>query len=251
MDYAATLLEQTRAFGELVRTGDPGQPIPTCPEWNLNQLFRHVGRGHRWAAQIVGDRLQHAPDPRDVPNGKPPADPDAAVDWLQQGAQLVLDAIADVGPDTPAWTFVGPRPATWWLRRRVHETTVHRADAALALGAEFTLPADLAADGITEWLELVTARPERADADGPLAVGQSVHLHATEADLGEAGEWTIQRDETGLNWSRSHGKGSVALRGPATDLLLAILRRRPVADTAIAVFGDDAVWQHCLDRMAF
>jgi hypothetical protein len=37
------------------------------------------------------------------------------------------------------------------VRRRPHEATVHRADA-IALGTAFELQAELAADGISEWL---------------------------------------------------------------------------------------------------
>ncbi|MEO8815440.1 MAG: maleylpyruvate isomerase family mycothiol-dependent enzyme [Mycobacterium sp.] len=251
MDYAAALLDENRAFGDVIRAGDPALPVPTCPEWNLQQLFRHVGRGHRWAAQIVADRPDHAIDPRAVPDGKPPAEPDAAIGWLHDGAQLVVDAVAQAGADTPTWTMLGPRPVSWWLRRRLHEVTVHRADADLALGRDFTIAPELAADGISEWLDMVTARPARTGEAPLLADGQTVHLHATEADLGDSGEWTIGRDAHGLSWSRQHGKGSVALRGPARDLLLAVLRRVPVADTGIALFGDHAVWQHWLDRTAF
>ena len=43
----------------------------------------------------------------------------------------------------------------------------------------------------------------------------------------------------------------MALRGPATDLLLVITRRREVGDTAIEVFGDEAVLQTWLDNTKF
>ena len=81
MDFRAALLEQTRAFGEVIRSGDPSTPVQTCPGWTLNQLFRHVGRGHRWAAQIVAEHRAQPLDPRDVRDGKPPDDPDAAIAW--------------------------------------------------------------------------------------------------------------------------------------------------------------------------
>ena len=58
------------------------------------------------------------------------------ITWLRSGPRLLLDAVDATGPQTPVWTFLGPRPAAWWIRRRLHETLVHRADAALALGAE-------------------------------------------------------------------------------------------------------------------
>ena len=44
---------------------------------------------------------------------------------------------------------------------------------------------------------------------------------------------------------------SVALRGGAVDLLLAVVRRVPVADTDIAIFGDAAIWQNWLEKTPF
>jgi hypothetical protein len=33
------------------------------------------------------------------------------------------------------WSFTGPTPASFWIRRMAHETLVHQADAQLAAGA--------------------------------------------------------------------------------------------------------------------
>ncbi|WP_102141282.1 maleylpyruvate isomerase family mycothiol-dependent enzyme [Mycobacterium hubeiense] len=250
MDFRAALLEQTRAFGELIRTADPTTPVPTCPDWTLKQLFRHVGRGNRWAAQIVAHRLSEAPDPREVPEGKPPDDPDAAIDWLNDGAELVIRAVDHVGSDARVWTFLGPRPAGWWIRRRVHEVVVHRADAALALGADYDLPSELAADAISEWIERVAIETKRR-GQRPLELGKTLHLHATDDNLGGIGEWQITSDEEGLDWSHAHAKGDVALRGPAKDLLLTITRRRSGAEAGIEVFGDNAIWDDWLERTPF
>ncbi len=251
MDYAVALLEQNRAFGEAVRSGDASTPVPSCPGWSLAQLFRHVGRGDRWAAHIVADQLDHYLDPRDVEHGKPPSDPDEALSWLHGGARLLVDAVEKVGMDTPVWTFLGSRPAYWWVRRRLHEATVHRADAALALGLDYELTPELAADAISEWLERVAGQAGHGDTPLPLDTGQTVHLHATDPGLGAAGEWTIRTDGTRVSWSHGHDKGAVALRGGAVNLLLAVVRRVPVADTDIAVFGDHAIWQNWLDNTPF
>lgn len=249
MDFREVLLDETRAFGELVRSADPQTPVPTCGEWTVRQLFRHVGRGHRWAAQIVSDRLCEELDPRSVPNGKPPEDMDAALQWLQDGAQLVLDAVEAVGPATRVWTFLGLRPAGWWVRRRVHEATVHRADLALAVGADYTLAPELAADAISEWIELMAVQARRSAT--PLQPGQSLHLHATDPTLGAVGEWMITSGVEGLDWTHEHGKGDVAVRGSATALLLALSRRRTAADLGIEVYGDTAVWDRWLANTPF
>ncbi|MBX7431889.1 maleylpyruvate isomerase N-terminal domain-containing protein [Mycobacterium sp. Y57] len=248
MDFRAALLEQTRAFGELIRPADPATPVPTCGDWTLKQLFRHVGRGNRWAAQIIHDRLSQPLDPRDVRGGKAPDDPDAALDWLDEGARLVIDAVDHVGPETRVWTFLGPRPAGWWIRRRLHEATVHRADAALALGAGFELSPELSGDALSEWIERVCV-----DRRHPVALdlGQSIHLHATEEKLGPTGEWTIVHDSGGVWWSHSHAKGTVALRGPVTELLLAIVRRKTAAEAGLEVFGDTTVWDAWLDSTPY
>jgi uncharacterized protein (TIGR03083 family) len=251
VDYAAAFLEQNRAFGEVIRSGDSSVAVPTCPGWSLTQLLRHVGRGDRWAAQVVADRVDHFLDPRAVEGGKPPPDLDGAISWLHGGARRLIDAVEQVGAETPAWTFLGHRPANWWIRRRLHEATVHRADAALALRLDYTLTPELAADGVTEWLERVAVEAGHDGTPLPLGDGHTVHLHATDPDLGEAGEWTIRTDGGRIAWSHDHGKGTVALRGRAVDLLLAVLRRVSVADTDIAVFGDTAVWGTWLERTPF
>jgi uncharacterized protein (TIGR03083 family) len=249
VDFRATLLGETRALGDVIRSADPETPVPSCPGWNMNQLLKHVGRGHRWSAQIIAERRLDELDPRKVHGGKPPPDPDGAVDWLNEGAQLVIDAVDHVGPEIKVWTFIGPKPAGWWIRRRVHEATVHRADAVLALGGTYELPADLAADGISEWVDLAIVGADRHNP--PLRRGLTLHMHAHDDGLGPTGEWTITNDEEGLQWSHVHAKGDAAVRGSAFDLFLALTRRRSGADAGVEVLGDPEVWETWLTRTPF
>lgn len=249
MDRAAALLEETRLLAALVREADPDVAVPTCPGWTLRQLVRHVGRGHRWAATIARDRRADALDPREVAGGKPSSeDPATVTAWLVESAQELLDGVAAAGPDTPVWTFLGPRPAGWWVRRRLHEGTVHRADAALALGVPVEMDAAVAADGVSEWLGLLAAR---AAQDPPaLADGATLHLHATD-ELGADGEWTVRGGGGRLTWEHGHGKCDVAIRGTALDLLLGVLRRIPADDARLQVHGDTGTWTTYLARTGF
>lgn len=245
MDHAAALLEQNRLLADLVRDTDGATPVPTCPGWTITQLVRHVGRGDRWAAAMVRDRAGSALDPREVPDGKPPAD--GADAWLRESPRLLLDAVA--GNADPVWTFTGPKPAAWWIRRRLHESTVHRADAALALGAPYEIAPAVAADGVSEYLTLVAARPP---ADPPLLDdGATLHLHATDDGLGAAGEWMIRTVGGRVEWAPGHAKGTTAVRGSSADLLLALLRRRPPGDERLQVLGDAGVLDSWLQRTAF
>jgi uncharacterized protein (TIGR03083 family) len=242
MDHAAALIEQTRLLAELSRDAAPSTRVPTCPDWTLRQLLTHLGRGHRWAATIVRERSGAPIDPRTVPDGGQPTDPAEALAWLQASAATVLGAVSETGPDTPVWTFVGPRPSAWWLRRRLHEATVHRADAALALGADYQLSTELAADGVSEWLAIVAARAS-ADAS-PLDPGVTLHLHATDATetTDAAGEWMLRGEPDGVSLSAGHGKATTAVRGRAVDLLLALTRRLTLEQARLEVLGDPAPW---------
>lgn len=249
MDFRAALIDETEAFGELIRSADPSTVVPTCPGWSFTQLLRHVGRGNRWAAQIIAEQRSEPLDPREVPEGKPPEDRDAAIDWLIAGARLVLDSVDAVGAHSEVWTFLGPRPAQWWIRRRLHEATVHRADAAIALGVGYDLPPDLAADAIDEWLERVAV--EATGETSPLDTEQTLHLHATDDGLGAAGEWSLTGTPEGVSLTHEHGKGDAAVRGTAKDLLLAVVRRQTASDGNLEIFGDAAVWDGWLTRTPF
>ena len=245
MDFPAALLEQNQAFGELIRDGDPSTPVPTCAPWTLKQLFRHVGRGHWWAAQIIDDRLTDYLDPRQVRNGKPPDDRAGAIDWLEDSARRIVDAVGRVGADTPVWTFLGPRPAAWWVRRRLHEVAVHRADAAIALGRDFELAPEFAADATTEWLERVVV--EARSGSGPLEAGTTLHLRAD--DTGD--DWVLRGDDGALTMSRAPADATASVSGPATGLLLAVVRRRSADETGLTISGDARIWQSWLDHTPF
>jgi uncharacterized protein (TIGR03083 family) len=243
VDVATALIEQNDEFAEVLRGADEATPVPTCPGWTLRHLMRHVGRGDRWAGQIVADRLSEALDPREVRGGKPPDDGDGAIDWLKGGARQLIDAVDLVGPETSVWTFLGPRPASWWLRRRLHEATVHRADAELALGREFQLSTELAVDGLSEWLERVIA--EAGDDVTPLNDGQALHLDAT-----DGGEW-ILRGTGNPDPGVQLGKSEATVSADATSLFLAVVRRIPADDPRIEIHGAREVWDTWLDRTPF
>jgi uncharacterized protein (TIGR03083 family) len=244
VDHAAAFVEENRLLAALAATADLDTPVPTCPGWSLGQLFRHVGRGDRWAATIV--RTGQPADPREVADGKPPEN--GLVEWLRGGPVAVLDAVAEVGAERPVWTFTGAKPASWWIPRRLGEAMVHRADAALAMGQDYAVDIEHAAEGVSEWLDLVAAR-KAEEIDAPLADGATLHLHATDEGLGEAGEWLVRGIGGDVTWERGHGKGDVAVRGPAGDLLLAVMRRRPAE--SVETIGDTAVWERWLAATGF
>ena len=239
-DYQAALIEQNRFFTETVFSSEPETPIPTCPGWTMRQLIRHVGRAHRWAARIVSTSADVTLDPRTVTDGRPPDDADGARAWLLACPQVLFDAVADAGgTEVTVATFDGPRPAWWWIRRLLHESTVHRADAVLAIDEQYELAPEMAADGIDEWLERLSQRPWPGCP--PIGDGKAVTLKAIDVDL----SWSILGPSNSLQFHRNSADSfeGVHLAGKATDLFLALFRRRDVEDTECLVEGDPNSWE--------
>lgn len=236
--------------------GDLERPVQACPGWTFRQLATHVGRGHRWAAQIVATRAATPIPVREVADGKLPQDPAQHAPWLNAGANQVINAVTAAGSDL-VWTLAGLGPASFWARRRAHEAAVHLADAQLAAGRDVDLAPEAAADGIDEWLGLIAAStggtpdPARAQAQDLRGDGQSLHVHATDPGLSGTGEWLVTRTPSGVTVARGHGKADVAVRGPAASLLLVLTRRLPPTAPGIEVLGEQALLTHWLQHTPF
>jgi len=120
----------------------------------------------------------------------------------------------------------------------VQEAAVHRWDMQSAASDSTPDPIapEVASDSIDEFL--FVSLPWGVDDTRPLP--GSVHLHCTDTE----GEWFI---EPSGHVDRAHAKGDVALRGTASDLLLALYKRIDV--DALDVVGDDSLARQLLERV--
>jgi len=228
----------TETLAGLVHGADLTRQVPTCPEWTLRQLATHVGRAHRWAAEITSTRSAEFIPFRQVPEGRIPDDPALHAPWLRAGAALVIESVREAGSD-PVWTFDGSQPASFWARRMAHETAVHRADAQITAGREPEFDADLAADAIDEWLGSMSGTGPSDSRVDALPDGAVLHVHVT--DEGVDGEWLVRREGDAVTVEPGHGKGDVVVRGPAGRVLLVLLRRVQPDDPQVEVLGDAAL----------
>jgi uncharacterized protein (TIGR03083 family) len=230
MDIEWHLRQQMTAFARTVKDLDPGLIVPTCPEWRVRDLVGHIGQANRWAAGVVRTRQPDAyPDPFEARPG-----PSAMwAQWLDAGAQELVDAIAATGPDTLVWTPIGERPAAFWLRRMLCDLTVHRADAARTAGTVYEVDPELATEVITEGMEFL---------DGIKACpgdGQTLLLVSEAED-----SWLITRTPGGSIFTGAGTDADVVVTGPARDLLLVVTRRIPVDE--VKTTGDRAVLERWL-----
>lgn len=189
--------------------------------------------------------MSRGPSPVPDPLDAEPGDPAGWSRWLAAGAEDLVTAVRAAG-NAPVWTFFGPRPATFWLRRMLNDTIVHHADAAQATGGAFGVAPEAAADAITEWLEILSD-PATAGLNPAFAAlrgtGQTLQVRP---DTGAG--WLITRTADGVRWSRADHTADATLAGPVADLLLVLTRRLP-ADR-ITVTGERGLVDHWLAHTA-
>lgn len=229
------------AMASVARRADLALPVPTCPSWSVARLVKHTGIVHRWAMHIVSTRSSTSVEQRAVEAGLPAAEAGYA-DWLAAGAGPLAAVLRAAGPDAAVWAWGAEQRSRWWARRMLHETTVHRADAEVAIGVVPDIDPVVAADGIEEFLANLPTARRPSEQLASLPAGKSMHLHATDGD----GEWLIRFADGTVRWSRGHEKATAAVRGPVALLLLFAYGRIAGSDARLAVFGDASVldaWQ--------
>lgn len=205
--YLASLRADLTRLDELlagVRERAWRSPVPACPGWDLAQLVRHLGGVHRMVIGAVETQEPSRSDDHDPGPGLADADLPA---WLHEGGQRLLHLL-DADGAAPAWSFVrSDRTIGFWQRRQAQEHLVHRVDAEAALALPSELPAELAADGVAELIDVMLPLRAKVVTLPPYAV----RLRAT---------------DTGHEWLLGQGPIAGGAAATAAALLLALWGRR-------------------------
>jgi uncharacterized protein (TIGR03083 family) len=126
---------------------DAGASVPTCPEWTMADLCRHVAEVYLHKVECI--RLGKFPEqwPPDLST----LDPETA---LENAFGELLQQFAAHEAGDPAATWYEPdQTVGFWIRRMAQETVIHRVDADLGARRPVSpIPDDLARDGIDEIL---------------------------------------------------------------------------------------------------
>jgi uncharacterized protein (TIGR03083 family) len=242
-EYLEAIAANSERFAAAVRAAGYEARVPTCPEWTVTNLVEHQSGVHRWVTMLFELEAQEMPNREEVP--RPPEGANW-LEWFEAGVPLLLGALEQAGPDHPIWNWNagGPDDSSFWPRRMAHEIVIHRADAESAAGWDSVVePAELAADGIDEYLGFVDAR--RRYSEGGLGVEGTFHFHATDTP----GEWLVEITKDSVTVSREHAKAPVAVRGPAGPLEL-FLYNRGSAD-GLEILGDAALVDAWRDKIRF
>ncbi|MBZ5739661.1 maleylpyruvate isomerase family mycothiol-dependent enzyme [Nocardioides mangrovi] len=214
-DWTALLATATDRFARLTAEADPTAPVASCPGWTVADLVDHVGGVHQWARHAI---VAGTPDGQ-AESPSLGADAAALASWYAGHAGALRDALAG-DPTASAWTFGTEQTAGWWLRRQVHETTMHTRDLLDAAGRvdEWILDPGLAWDGVREVATEFYPRQVRLGRTEPLP--GTLRLVATDLAI----DPVVLGDAT----------PEVELAAPAAEVLLMVWKRRTAEDPAAA-----------------
>ena len=232
MEYAEhveAVEREAGAFARALMKGDPHAQVPTCPDWTLLDLTKHLGGVMGFWSPLLAEGMgRPKPEIQEGPGQAPTM-------WFTTIASSLVGELRAATADTQVRSW-NPKDqsAAFAARRLAHETAVHRFDAQSAVGAPQPFDPALAADGIEEIFAMIEIAPERAGRGD----GQTMHLHGTDEGV-EGNEWLIAMNPDGLDIRREHTKGDLALRGAVSDLELVLYDRPPVGP--VERFGDESV----------
>ena len=185
---------------------DPGGRVVSCPDWSGADLLAHVTGFVRLVTDLCEGRADG-----DTEFPRVPADEAART----YGSDLegFVSALRALPPDAavPNWA-AAPQTAAFWQRRAVHELAVHRWDADTIGGGEpEPVDPEVADDGVAEFFDVFVATG--------IAFGLVPPAQAT---------LVLEATDTGTRREQHlPDPGPVTtVRGTASDLLLALWRRR-------------------------
>lgn len=240
MDYLEAIRRESDLFYATADNADPTLGVPCCPDWNVADLVWHLGEVHFFWATIIELR---ADNPEVAENVKPerPAAYGDLVAWGRSQVDHLISALEQNDDATKVWSWAmdeADHTVGFTRRHQVQEAAVHRWDmqSAATDATPDAIDALAAADSIDELLAITM--PWSINEKKPMR--GTVHIHCTDT----AGEWFIQSNGS---VERTHAKGDVALRGTASDLLLAIYKRLPI--DSIDFVGDESLGREFVDRI--
>ena len=240
MDHLAAIRRECDRFYAIANDAEPALGVPSCPGWSIADLVWHLGEVHWFWTAIIEAR---AGAPEEV-ESKKPSRPTAYNDLLTWGrlqADRMVDVLTATADDVQVWTWAldeSDHCVGFIRRHQVQEAAIHRWDlqnAATPVAADPIEP-EVASDSVDEMLAV--SLPWSVRADKPIL--GTVHLHCTDTE----GEWFVHTDG---RVERVHAKGDVAIRGAASDLLLALYKR--VGLDTVELIGNDALARELVDRI--
>jgi uncharacterized protein (TIGR03083 family) len=236
-DYLAHLTHESARFAEAIMSAPPQAPVPSCLEWNADDLLWHLAWVQSWWAIIVRDHLT-GPEARRLQPERPP-DRAGLLEFCQRASRDLRQILGPGTAGTPAWTWSDDHTVGFIRRKQAHEALIHRIDAEVTAGHRTPMDPRLSADGVDEVLRVMYSG---VPAWGSFAPDESKTLRIRATDTGDTWLITLGRftgtdpegtwyEETDFHVADSDSgePASALIGGSAADLDCWLWHRPPVS----------------------
>lgn len=222
------LERESARFREVLAEAPAGAQVPTCPEWDTDDLIWHLAEVQWFWGEIAERRLTDGADLEAMNASREdrPTDRSGLLAFYDRSSERLHRVLSQLPPATELWMWSDDHSAAYIARRQAHEALVHRIDAELTAGAD-RAPIDcrLAADGVDEALRIM-----RGYEDEPGFADQAIGAPVTIATVDAMHSWSVTPVRvTGVDED-----------GDAVDVLRFRVADGPGDDTAAEISGSAA-----------
>src|ERR1022692_581343 len=154
LDYLGHLARESARFAEAVGAVPPSTAVPTCPDWNADDLLWHLGEVQWFWGTIVRDGVTTDDQVEKLRAERPSERPDLR-EFYAAASRDLGELLAAAAPGTPAWTWAQDQTVGFFRRRQAHEALIHRIDAELTADSRTPMDSQLSADGVDEALRIM------------------------------------------------------------------------------------------------
>jgi uncharacterized protein (TIGR03083 family) len=203
-------------------------PVPTCPEWSVRDLARHLGVQHRsWGITVATGPSDERPAEAVAARAETaPPDREELLAWSAESTKRMLDALREAGPERGCWTAWGDTQslstAGGVARHQVQEVAVHTYDAQVAVGTAQPLPDDVALDGVEEFIFSCNTGPYRWPFGDNTIEYRAAEGRSWRLSLSTDGIWATRLTQP------SPTPADVTASASAGDLILCFYGRLPL-----------------------
>ncbi|HET7399133.1 MAG TPA: maleylpyruvate isomerase family mycothiol-dependent enzyme [Intrasporangium sp.] len=157
LPYLDHLAADSARFRDVLATAPPSRRVPTCPDWDCDDLLWHLGQVQWFWGEIAERGLTDPAELEAMNATREDRPPDRAglLDLYDRASGRLHRVLSRLQPTTPLWMWADDKTAGYIRRRQAHEAMIHRLDAELTVGARTPLDCRLAADGVDEALRIM------------------------------------------------------------------------------------------------
>ncbi|MBA2716703.1 MAG: maleylpyruvate isomerase family mycothiol-dependent enzyme [Propionibacteriales bacterium] len=154
LDYLDHLARESASFASALTETPSEAAVPTCPDWNADNLLWHLAEVQWFWGTIVRERLTEASRAEELKPDRP-GDRAGLMAFYEQASRDLGEILAATSPETEVWTWAPDHSVGFIRRRQAHEALIHRIDAELTADARTPMDPPLSSDGVDEALRVM------------------------------------------------------------------------------------------------